>query len=322
MDVGNLQEGVAALMHGQAPREPIPAGGLSELKSLVESFHRMAVHRAAVEESLRRSEMRLQQFNLQLEQRVQERTGRVRQQAVQLRALAAELSRAEQQERRRLAGILHDHVQQLLVAVRMQVSVLQREPLSTSGRAVLALSDELIGECIRDCRSLTVELSPPVLQSAGLAVALEWLARRLQEQNRFGVEIHVDPRSVPEEPDLRDFLFNTVRELLFNAVKHSGTDRAGVDIRRDDDTWIRITVEDPGRGCDPAECQAASRAAGKYGLFSIRERVEYLGGRMELAGAPGKGLRITLWVPLESAAEGAASIGRWVPAGEQEKPTL
>ncbi len=307
VDVGRLQDSVAALMRGQVPQKPEPVGSLAELQALAESFHRMAVHRAAVEESLRRSEMRLQEFNLQLEQRVQERTERVQQQAAQLRALAVELARAEQQERRRLAGILHDHVQQLLVAVRMQLSVLQREPLSASGRETLALADKLVDECIQDCRSLTVELSPPVLYSAGLAAALEWLARRLEEQNRFGVEVHVDPHGVPQDPDLRDFLFNAVRELLFNAVKHSGAHCARVDIRREGAGQTRITVEDHGRGFDPAEYLAGGRSAGKYGLFSIRERLEHLGGRMEMTGAPGRGLTVTLRVPLEAGEGGGTS---------------
>jgi signal transduction histidine kinase len=303
LDIGRLKDSVAALGRGQVPSEPVPVGSLVELQSLAGSFHRMAVHRAAVEESLQRSEARLREFNLQLEQRVQMRTAEVRQQAHQLRALALKLTRTEQRERRRLAGILHDHVQQLLVSVRMQLGVLQREPLSAAGRQAAALSDRLIGECIQDCRSLTVELSPPVLYNAGLVAAFEWMARRLAEQYQFIVDLDTDPRAVPQSQDLCDFLFQAVRELLFNAVKHSGVDRARVSLRRENGNAAMVVVEDSGKGLEPKAIQPESLPAGKFGLFSIRQRLEHLGGRMEVSGAPGQGTRVTLWMPLQSGEE-------------------
>ncbi len=323
LDIGRLKDRVAALGRGRVPREPVSVGSLAELQSLADSFHRMAVHRAAVEESLRRSEMRLQEFNEQLEQRVQERTAEVRQQAAQLRALASELSLTEQRERRRLANILHDHVQQLLVSARMRLSMLQREPLSAAGHNTLALSEKLLGECIEDCRSLTVELSPPVLQNAGLVAALEWLARRLAEQNQFRVELHADPQAVPRAQDLGDFLFQAVRELLFNAVKHSGIDCARVSIQQENGAEARVTVEDSGKGTDPNELRLENLSAGKYGLFSIRQRLEHLGGKMEAASAPGQGMRVTLWIPLRPAeATGPCATARIATGGRQADPSF
>jgi CheY-like chemotaxis protein/two-component sensor histidine kinase len=235
-------------------------------------------------------------LNDTLEHRVAERTEEARRLSMRLRALAAELGQVEQRERRRLAQVLHDHVQQLIVAAQMQLGVLEKQRLNDGGRATLKDIHDTLREAAEATRSLTVELSPPVLHDAGLAAALAWLARRMQEKNQFTVELATDSDAEPVNEDVRLFLFEAVRELLFNAVKHSKAAQARVSMKRDRHGWTQIVVEDEGVGFDAGEKIGSPFAAG-FGLFSIQQRLAHLGGRVTFSSSPGKGTRVTLQVP-------------------------
>jgi CheY-like chemotaxis protein/anti-sigma regulatory factor (Ser/Thr protein kinase) len=145
-------------------------------------------------------------------------------------------------------------------------------------------------------RSLSVELSPPVLHDAGLGGALEWLARWMRDKHNFTVELSVDiqPR-LPE--DVTILVFESVRELLFNAVKHAKTSWARVGLHQNGRSEIRILVSDEGVGFDPSRLDSTETATGGLGLFSIRERIDSIGGRVEIDSAPGKGCQLTMVVP-------------------------
>ncbi len=249
--------------------------------------------RKLAEEALRDRENQLRALNETLEHRVTERTTEVQSQAEQLRALAADLSRAEQQERKRLAQVLHDHIQQLLVAARMHVESLKLD--SADGRSVpLAL----LAEAIQACRSLAVELSPPVLHRMGLIAGLEWLAERLLEQSRFRVEVQSDDGPEPAAEEVRLLLFECVRELLLNSMKHSGQSQAAVTVARTQDKKIKITVADAGKGFDASLFNARGKTTQTFGLFSIQQRLTHLGGSMQIETAPGQGVLVTLSAPL------------------------
>jgi len=158
--------------------------------------------------------------------------------------------------------------------------------------------EDMIGQSIDASRSLACELSPPVLHQLGLAPALEWLGEQMRETHGLNVEGRFD--DVPECGDeVRTFLFHAAREILFNVVKHAGVDRARVRLERAPDGELRLTIEDDGRGFDPAS--AAGPAAKGFGLFAIRERIGLLGGRFEVDAAPGRGCSFTLCFPPASA---------------------
>ncbi len=244
----------------------------------------------------KRLETDLKMLNDTLERRVAERSQEARRLSMRLRALAAELSQVEQRERRRLAQVLHDHVQQLVVAAQMRLGILEKQRLTDAGLATIKDINDTLREAVEATRSLTVELSPPVLHDAGLAAALAWLARRMLEKNRFAVELDADREAEPGSEDVRLFLFEAVRELLFNAVKHSRVTQARVRMDRDRNGWTRIVVEDDGVGFDAGEKIGSLGAAG-FGLFSIQQRLAHLGGRVTFSSSPGKGTRVTLQVP-------------------------
>jgi signal transduction histidine kinase len=111
------------------------------------------------------------------------------------------------------------------------------------------------------------------------------------------VEFEADPRAEPDSEDVRILLFQSVRELLFNVVKHAGVRRARVTMVRSPRDRLRLVVADEGSGFDVEKFKTDGAAATGFGLFSIGERLELLGGSMELESAPGRGTRVTVHAP-------------------------
>jgi len=243
------------------------------------------------------AEQQLKALKESLEQRVAERTAVATRRAAQLRALASELTLTEQRERQRLATILHDSLQQLLYAARLNVGALRARVADEDLGEIVERVDALLGQAIHESRTLTVELSPPVLYVAGLKGALEWLARHMYERCGLLVEVEADPQVEPESEDVRILLFQSVRELLFNVVKHAGVKHARIAMARSPGGQIRLEVLDEGIGFDSENLAARETSGSGFGLFSIRERLELLGGRMDVDSASGQGTRVTVEAP-------------------------
>lgn len=255
-------------------------------------------HRA--QEALRENREELRNFNRKLEAQVAERTEKVRRQSEQLRALAVQLSQVEQRERKRLAEILHDHIQQLLAAARIRLEAIRHNPAGEQTKELADTATGILKEAIAASRSLTVDLFPPVLQQLGLCAALEWLADNMAEKHAFQVHVRTDPRAEPAREEVRFFLFECVRELLFNVQKHSGVREAEVTVLRTFDNRVRIIVEDRGRGFDPEKLGSRERKMITFGIFSIQQRLAHMEGTAQIETSPGKGTRVTLLVPADS----------------------
>lgn len=209
----------------------------------------------------------------------------------QLQSLASELSLSEERERRRIATNLHDRIGQALAFARLKLAGLARE------QPRLGEVQELIERAIHDTRSLTVELSPPVLYELGLVAALEWLATGNQQEHGIQTHFQDDGQPKPLDENFRIVLFQAVRELLVNVVKHARATQVRVSVRRDADD-LRIVVEDDGAGFDQASLRAKCETIRSFGLFNIRERVEYLGGQVMIQSEPGRGTKVALTAPL------------------------
>jgi PAS domain S-box-containing protein len=237
----------------------------------------------------RQAEKELQQAHEDLEGR-----------AAQLRALAAELTLTEQRERKRLALVLHDGLQQMLVAAKFQLALLDRGKNVVEATADIS---NLIDDCILTSRSLTAELSPPILHRGGLIPALEWLVQWMGDKHGLSVELTTQGQIASAPEEITVLLFQSVRELLFNVAKHAGTRKAQIAVTQFDG-HIQVEVADRGVGFNPDKLvQGPADDVSGMGLFSIRERLGYLGGTMSIDAAPGQGTRFVLVAPLAESSQ-------------------
>lgn len=247
----------------------------------------------------KRTERTLRELNETLEERVAKRTAALVRSEERLRRAASKLTMAEQEERRRISQILHNDLQQQLHGVQMKLKIARRKAQTGASAEALRELDEArewIERGVKTTRQLTVDLSPPVLESEGLAEMLGWLVSQMREMHGLEVRL-VAERDVrlPDE-DMRVLLFQIVRELLFNVVKHAGTERATVELRRTDEGRV-LRIVDEGRGFDVERAAERAERGGGFGLFSIHERLRLFGGRMEIDSAPGEGTRVDVHVP-------------------------
>ena len=217
--------------------------------------------------------------------------------AEQLTRLASNLTLAEQRERRRIAELLHDHLQQLMVGAKLRQELLLEsidDALKPEAEKVL----KLIEESIHVTASLNKELSPSAVRSGDLAASLKWLAQWFHETHGLEVQVNSEEGCVLKRKEIIVLLFQSVRELLLNVVKHADVGSAEIVISKDDST-LRISVNDDGCGFDPEVISDKVMKGGGFGLFSIRERLLLMGGSFDIKAVPGKGASFSLVVPLD-----------------------
>lgn len=218
----------------------------------------------------------------------------LRERAEDLHRLSRQLGTAEERERRRLAAILHDDIQQLMVGAKFHLEIANRF-VSPEGRESYQAARDILAEAIDKTRHLSHDLNPPVLRQRGLLAALRWLAENMAALHHLQVDCDIRAGREPDDEQVRTFLFRAVNELFFNIVKHAGVDRAGMEVC-EVDQLIAVIVTDRGRGFDVEETFKHEQAG--LGLFDIRQRARTLGGQLLIESAPGKGSRFTLCLPL------------------------
>ncbi len=249
---------------------------------------------------------RLYENVIQNEQELREISARSEEAAMRyqarLRALSSELSLTEERERRRIATELHDRIGHALAHAAMKLRQLKAEAPSPKLAENADDISVIIDQTITDTQSLTFELSPPILYDLGLEAAIDWLIEQTQKQHGIRIDFFDDdtPRSIEES--LRVLLFQATRELLFNMVKHARSTAASVSISNEEN-HIRIVIADNGIGFDASANKKEIRKGG-FGLFSIRERLKNLGGRLEIKSTPDMGSRVTIIAPISSRPEG------------------
>jgi len=250
---------------------------------------------------LKKAEQQLRELNETLEQRVAERTALADERTSQLRRAGAELTRVAQNERQRLAQVLHDDLQQTLVGAKFNLGVIEGRLEEGEIRKAIGKVTELLDQSLATSRSLTAELSPPVLEIGDLAQILDWLAAWAQRQYGLQVAIQFENEINIETKEIRYRLFRAVRELLLNVVKHAKTDTATVRVGRTSTGEIQVTVSDEGvgfdMGADGMSGSTRHSSGSGFGLFTIGERLEFLGGSMKLTSAAGRGTTVTLLFP-------------------------
>jgi signal transduction histidine kinase len=206
-----------------------------------------------------------------------------------LRQLSLSITRAVEDERRRMASVLHDHLQQLLFAARLRVK----------GQDGLAEVQALLAEALDACRTLSAELSPSVLYDQGLVPALQWLANEMEQKYRVHVALSLPALQLQLQlqPEAENALFSCAREGLFNIVKHAGVSEAELALRHVAGT-LRLTIRDEGSGFDTAVFEATEMTSA-VGLRTMIERIDALRGDVEIDSKPGRGTKLSIVLPLD-----------------------
>ena len=217
---------------------------------------------------------------------------------IQLKHLSSTLSLTEERERRHISEDLHDRIGQAMTIIKMKLEELSEPQADTNSRRVLDEARELLDNAIQDTRTLTFEISPPLLYELGFEPAVEWLIEKFMERHNIPIEYECNGGSRVLDDDVSFFLFKSVRELLFNIVKHAKANKIKVLVRREKNR-IQISIEDDGVGFVFSNVQFAVNDLSGFGLFSIRERMEHFGGNFDVESKPGKGTRITLVMSLK-----------------------
>jgi len=215
----------------------------------------------------------------------------------QLKSLTSQLTLAEEQEKRRLAEQLHDDVGQCLAFCKMKLQ------LAIASESVASTADELETVCemltqsMDHIKNVTYGLCSPILKKLGFEKAVHvWLKDDIELQHNIKTEFVVESPPKPMSENLKAILYRSVRELVTNSVKHAKPDQILVRISRHDNRMC-VSVEDDGFGFDPETIESNSKKG--FGLFSIRERLDTLGGSLELTSSHGQGCTANLQVPLD-----------------------
>ncbi|MBN1764714.1 MAG: PAS domain S-box protein [Sedimentisphaerales bacterium] len=216
----------------------------------------------------------------------------------QLSSLVSQLASSEEQERKRIATELHDRIGQSLVLAKMKMDMYEPSGSEEDFEKFRKEISETLGKVINQTQSMTYDLGTPTLYDLGLASAIrEWLIEEMEY--KYGIATHFEEDGIDNKLDnkTRVFLFRAVRELLINVVKHARARHVRVSVQRDDFN-ITLCVSDDGIGYDVQQVTVSRQKGSGFGLFSIKERIKYMGGRMDIQSQPGKGTQVRLVYPI------------------------
>lgn len=217
----------------------------------------------------------------------------------QLRSLASQLSLTEERQRRYIATELHDRIAQPLVFSKMQLDKLRSSMASGDFAKTAGEVSDQLDHAIEDIQNLTYDLGSPTLYELGLAAAIkEWLTEEIHEKHNISVAFEDDGADKQLGDDISAFVLRAVRELLVNVVKHADAENVRVSMQSDDGR-IRICVSDDGSGFEFSQAGPSRNKRGGYGLFSIKERLSYIGGNLKIKSKPGFGTEAVIVVPLK-----------------------
>jgi two-component system, chemotaxis family, CheB/CheR fusion protein len=214
-----------------------------------------------------------------------------------MRTLSAALAMAETRERRALSQELHDDLGQLLAMIKIKLTMMENLKIPKVMRSAMDSCAKVVDQANRKLRIMAFQLSPPMLDELGLASAIEWIADEMHEMYKIDVTVVDDGKPKPMNPTVNATLFRAVRELLINIAKHAHVEKATVTTTRGEGNLLIITVSDSGAGFNPEALTETPESVG-FGLLSVRERINLLGGSMKIISTPGQGTSVVLNVPL------------------------
>jgi PAS domain S-box-containing protein len=218
----------------------------------------------------------------------------------QLQRLEQELTRVEQRERQRMAHLLHDNLQQQLVGAKLNVSFLAGNMTAGDDQDTAKEVVKALDEAISQSQMLAADLCPPILYEGSLEQSLEWI--RTHVARLYGLDVTVSINTCDNielaEP-ARFTVYNAIQELLLNTVKHAGVTEASIVVSTLSDNLISIIVRDDGEGFSPTMIDQEALGTGGFGLFTLQERISWLGGCVDIKSQPGNGCVVTINIPVK-----------------------
>lgn len=214
----------------------------------------------------------------------------------QLQTLSRGLIQAQEEERRRLAGELHDEIGQLLTAVSLSIEV-TKETLNTTARARLEESRAAVDRAIDQVRNLSLNLRPAMLDVMGLESALRWFVNRQEEMTGLEIELHSSMAGMRVASDLETACFRVVQEAMTNVARHAQARTVHIELARKGPDLL-LSIRDDGIGFDVAAARRRATSGGSFGLLGMAERVRLLGGAFEIESASGQGTVTRVRFPL------------------------
>lgn len=287
-------DGVLRWVEGRGRVFPDAAGAVATMHGVMADV----TEQRDIEAALRAREAELTAINESLERRVRERTAIAEERAEQLRQLALDLTATEARERRRIAQLLHDGVQQTISAAKMRAGMMRLAAQLPAVSAAAGEVEQLLDRTLSATRTLAIELHPPVLHEVGLAAGLRWLAAECRQKHDLAVALDLPEEEPVLQEQTRIVLFDAARELLFNVVKHAGVREAELALALTADGRVRVAVDDHGRGFEGAADGDDAPRAG-FGLANLEHRVRLLRGTVTVTSRRGHGTRIVLELPVD-----------------------
>lgn len=245
-----------------------------------------------------RSERRRAERELKvLEARYQDR---LQDQAKRLQILSRRLLDAQETERRAVARELHDEIGQVLTAVKIHLQALE-QPARNKASASLTLREtiDIVEHAIQLVRDRSMDLRPALLDDFGLVPAIRWYVERHAARAGFKVELNADPHMARVPTGLETACFRIIQEAVTNVMRHAKATEIDIDIENTSD-GVRFSIRDNGVGFDVSAARRRALLGGSIGIAGMQERVEFLGGTLDIASAPGTGTHIEVFLPLSS----------------------
>jgi len=211
----------------------------------------------------------------------------------QLQSLSSQISLIEEREKRRIASELHDCIGQTLALTKIKLELLRKLSESSECKNVINEILQLVEQTIRGTRTLTFELSPPILYELGLRHAIQWLVEQFSKKHGITIEFEKYDGDIPIDNNIRFILFQAIRELLMNIVKHAQATKVKISMLLMNGK-LKMVIEDDGIGFS-----GHSDAFTGYGLFNIRERMNHINGHFEIRATHSGGTRATLMAPIK-----------------------
>lgn len=216
----------------------------------------------------------------------------------QLQSFSSRLSLTEEKERRKIANEIHDRLGQSLILSKMKLSELLEDSHSEKSSDSLQELRQIIESLIEETRTLTFELSPPVLYELGFEPAIDWLAEQFQNRHNISIQIKDDGKEKSLNSDIRFILFDAVRELLLNVIKHAKAKNVNIHMKKRNG-FLSINIEDDGVGFDLSVLKTNRLKNHSFGYFQIKERLKLLNGELKIETSPGKGTNVSIKAPLK-----------------------